>query len=248
MKMNIFKIEKTNTHNVINLLGFRIKLKKQKFSHIHIDDGNVVKIDSSVNKNKLKLNVRGKNNRVIIGNVAIVEELNISIYAENSTLVIGKDCGFRSLQIVMGADNCNAGLLKEHELRIGDRVSIEGAFIGAVCGNTKLLIGDDCMFSNHITIFNADSHPIFQKGTKTIINRSKDLLIGRHCWLGKNVTILKNTVLPNNTIVGCGSIVGGGAFKDENTVIAGNPAKVVKRDIDWHMDGSGDYINNEVLS
>ena len=210
MKMNILKIEKTNTHNVINLLGFRIKLKKQKFSHIHIDDGNVVKIDSSVNKNKLKLNVRGKNNRVIIGNVAIVEELNISIYAENSTLVIGKDCGFRSLQIVMGADNCNAGLLKEHELRIGDRVSIEGAFIGAVCGNTKLLIGDDCMFSNHITIFNADSHPIFQKGTKTIINRSKDLLIGRHCWLGKNVTILKNTVLPNNTIVGCGSVVGGG--------------------------------------
>ena len=66
---------------MINLLGFRIKLKKQKFSHIHIDDGNVVKIDSSVNKNKLKLNVRGKNNRVIIGNVAIVEELNISIYA-----------------------------------------------------------------------------------------------------------------------------------------------------------------------
>ena len=228
-------------HKIIKFLGIKFKFKLN--TKFFIEEGNSVTISKNINRSKLKLCVRGKNNKVIINDCCIVEELSISIFGENTTLEIGKDCSFRQLKIIMGTDNCNAGLLKNHKMAIGERVSIEGAVIASLCGNTKLTIGDDCMFSIEITIFNADSHPIYKKGTKEIVNRSYNLHIGKHCWLGKNVTILKNSILPDNTIVGCGSVVSG-KFKEANCAIAGNPAKVIKTDIDWHLNGKGDYIEN----
>ena len=241
--MKFFKIYNTNSQKVFEILGIKLKIKLH-FNNF-IEKGNSVTISKKVNKSKLKLCIRGKNNKVIINDCGIAEELSISMYAENSTLEIGKDSIFRSLKIIMGVDNCNAGLLKNHKMVIGERVSIEGAYIAANCGNTELTIGDDCMFSNEITILNADSHPIYKKGTKEIVNRSYDLHIGNHCWLGKNVTILKNSILPDNTIVGCGSVVTG-KFNESNCAIAGNPAKVIKNNLAWHMCGVGDYIENEI--
>ena len=239
--MKIFKIHNTNKHKVVEIFGIKIKFKVK--SDIFIEEGNSVIISNNVKKSKLKLCVRGKNNKVIINDGCIVEELSISIFAENSTLEIGKNFGFRQLKIVMGADNCNAGLLKNHKMTIGERVTIEGAYIGAWCGNTELTIGDDCMFSNQITILNADSHPIYKKGTKEIINRSSDLHIGNHCWLGKNVTILKNSVIADNCIIGCSSVVSG-KYLESHCAIAGNPARVVKTDVDFGMNGKGEYIEN----
>lgn len=242
--MALIKCSNTNKHKIINIFGLKIKLKKPKPQYnFVIDPENNVQISPLINKQLLNLYIKGKNNTVIINELYIGEMLTISMYAENSTLVIGKGCGFNNLKIIMGRDTVNTSILKNAKLEIGERVSIEGALISVSCGNTELSIGNDCMFSDGISILNSDSHPIYNQGTKYIINRSKDLRIGNHCWLGKNVIISKNTILPDDTIVGCGSIVTG-IFTDSNTAIAGNPAKVIKKNLDWHMNGSGDYTDN----
>jgi acetyltransferase-like isoleucine patch superfamily enzyme len=49
--------------------------------------------------------------------------------------------------------------------------------------------------------------------------------IGNNVFIGNNCTILPNTVIGNNSVVGAGSVVRG-KFP-ENSVIFGNPAKVV---------------------
>lgn len=98
--------------------------------------------------------------------------------------------------------------------------------------NTSLEIGKDCLFSRRIAIYAHDGHKIYDKETGKLINIPKNSLkIGNHVWVGHGVNILKGSRIPNNTVAS-GSIVTGW-FTDENTSIAGNPAKVIKRNILW---------------
>ena len=51
--------------------------------------------------------------------------------------------------------------------------------------------------------------------------------IGKNCFIGCNSIILKGTVLGDGCVVGAGAVVAG--KYGDNSVIAGNPARVVKR-------------------
>ena len=64
----------------------------------------------------------------------------------------------------------------------------------------------------------------FAIGSKSTMKKVMD------SWIGNDVKITKKAFIPNNTIVGIGSVVSS-KFEEENTVIAGNPAKVVKRGV-----------------
>ncbi len=77
-----------------------------------------------------------------------------------------------------------------------------------------------------------------------ILNSVREMKIGNHCWVGRNVTILKNTKLADDTIVGFGAVVSS-SFAESHTAIAGNPAKVVKKGITWAQRADG-YIENEL--
>ena len=87
------------------------------------------------------------------------------------------------------------------------------------------------MCSRFVTIYTQDGHNIYDKNSNEIINIPKNsVIIGDNVWIGHGVNILKNTSLPNNTIVGIASVVNK-KFEEECTAIAGNPAKIVKRNV-----------------
>ena len=56
---------------------------------------------------------------------------------------------------------------------------------------------------------------------------SKPVIIGKNCFIGCNSIILKGTVLGDGCVVGAGAVVCG-KF-DDNSVIAGNPARIIKK-------------------
>ena len=56
----------------------------------------------------------------------------------------------------------------------------------------------------------------------------KDVIIGEKCWIGMNSMILPGVILGDHTIVGAGSVVTK-SFPSGNVVIAGNPAKTIKK-------------------
>lgn len=56
--------------------------------------------------------------------------------------------------------------------------------------------------------------------------RTKPIEIGKDCFIGANSIILKGTVIGDGCVIGAGSVVCG-KF-EPNTVIAGNPAKVIR--------------------
>lgn len=99
--------------------------------------------------------------------------------------------------------------------------------------NAMIEIGRDCMFSKNIEIWASDGHAIYEENEKKVINKCRSkVIIGNHVWVGSNVIFTKSGSIGDNSVVGTGSVVTKN-FMEGNIVIAGNPAKVIKKGINW---------------
>lgn len=147
-------------------------------------------------------------------------------FADNSLISIKSSTDdIRKLEVMTEA--------KGSKLIIGENFGINsGYFLFYKKENNKIEIGDDCMFSKNITIRTCDGHNIRSIETGEIINEDKDIKIGNHVWLGQDVSILKGVEIPDNTIIAFKSVVTK-RFSEENTILAGIPAKIVKTNVNW---------------
>ena len=120
------------------------------------------------------------------------------------------------------------------EIIIGNNVGISGAPIYA---RSRIEIGENTCIGGNTKILDNDFHPIEAVTRNRLLNDSnggdsdlvpsKPIKIGKNCFIGCNSIILKGTVLGDGCVVGAGAVVSG-KFED-NCVIAGNPARVIKR-------------------
>ena len=108
----------------------------------------------------------------------------------------------------------------------------------------NVIIGEDCKFSWNIYIKSDDTHPVFSVISNKAINESTQIVIGNHVWIGMNTTILKNSRIPSNCVIGACSVVAG-KFDTENCALAGNPARIVKNDINWSHGSIADFIKTQ---
>lgn len=109
---------------------------------------------------------------------------------------------------------------------IGDHVGISGATIYA---RESVQIGDHTCIGGNCKILDNDFHPIEIEARNDDIKEkigTKPVVIGKNCFIGCNTLILKGTELGDGCVVGAGAVVSG-KFP-ANSVIAGNPAKVIK--------------------
>ncbi len=112
------------------------------------------------------------------------------------------------------------------EIKIGNKVGISGASIYAW---EKIEIGDNCLIGANTKIIDNDFHPIDPEDRLCHRNAKTPhapVIIGDNVFIGMNSIILKGTTIGNNCVIGAGSVVHG-KFED-NCIIAGNPAKVIK--------------------
>lgn len=111
-----------------------------------------------------------------------------------------------------------------------------------LCTN-KVSIGNDTAIATGVMIIDNNTHPInpddrrYMRHTphgsyerKSLHADSKPIIIGENVWIGTNARINKGVTIGDNSIIAAGSIV----TKDvpANAIAAGNPAKIVKTDID----------------
>ncbi|MEA3573934.1 acyltransferase [Peribacillus frigoritolerans] len=112
------------------------------------------------------------------------------------------------------------------EINIGNNVGISGATIYA---RKSIIIGDNTDIGGNTKILDNDFHPLEIEARNADVKEkigTKPIEIGKNCFIGCNALILKGTVLGDGCVVGAGAVVSGkfGA----NSVIAGNPARVIK--------------------
>ena len=196
---------------------------------------NIIELSDKVTSERLYLNINGKGNKIAIGECSLEKnaQIAISLYGDNNIIEI-KD-GFHlsgNLLIEMGRNHPIYRKIENSKIIINEGTSVESCTITSIHSETFVEVGKNCMFASDINLYNTDSHPVFDLETKKVINKVRGIKIGDHCWLGKNVTILKNTEIADDCIVGWGAVVSG-KHLDEHCAIAGNPAKVVKKNITW---------------
>lgn len=90
----------------------------------------------------------------------------------------------------------------------------------------KVKIGKNCFLAPCVKIFSA-THPIKAEERYNGVEYGFPITIGDNCWIGGGSIINPGVTLGDNVVVGSGSVVTK-SFGD-NVVIAGNPAKVIKR-------------------
>jgi len=107
-------------------------------------------------------------------------------------------------------------------ITVGDRVRLNGCGIQAA---TRIDIGDDAILGT-CTIVDTDHHAVEPAERHTGRVRTRPIHIGRNVWVG-GAAILKGVSIGDNSVVGLGSVV----TEDvpANVVVAGNPARVVRR-------------------
>lgn len=198
-------------YNAIFLNSIKIKGKKNRIKK------------SKAFIKKCKITIIGDNNFVDLGDTSYFNNTEITIYGNNNIIVFGEKT-YMSRGNIYIEDNNNT-------LRVGKRNTFAGNIHLALTEGKKITIGDKCLFSSDIVFRTGDSHSILDsRGNRT--NYGKDIIINNHVWVTQKVTILKGVEVSENSVIATGSILTK-KFKEKNVLIAGNPAKIIKPNINW---------------
>ncbi|HEY8890100.1 MAG TPA: acyltransferase [Clostridium sp.] len=172
-----------------------------------------------------------KLNKVSFGKNLNLFGVPVIFKKKGSVLKIGENCSIKSsfLSNLIGINHRTIIVTRTEEakIHIGNNVGISGVTIYARKGIT---IGDNTLIGGNVKILDNDFHPLEvearNRDDKNMI-RSKEIFIGRNCFIGCNTLILKGSKIGDGCVVGAGAVVCG-KFEG-NSVVAGNPARVIKR-------------------
>jgi acetyltransferase-like isoleucine patch superfamily enzyme len=141
---------------------------------------------------------------------------NLGIYLGNRVTLSGRQVWFA------------CGDETEKRLMVGDDTYI-GFAAELFCGTT-IEIGRHVLIANHVLINGYDGHPVDPveraAGQRPGPGGFGAIRIGDYAWVGSKAIILKNVSIGRGAIVASGAVV----TRDvsELTVVAGNPAQVVR--------------------
>lgn len=204
---------------------------------------------------KSKLIIAGEGHVITIGAGSRVRG-SIRLKGRNHRITIGQDVDLNDHITMRGQDN---------RITIGNKVAIGGDMTitgtgksidignGTVARDTYILcheeqyvrIGRACLFSRNVEIRTTDAHALICRETGERLNPSQPIEIGDHVWLGVGVLVSKGAKIAEDNVVGAKSFVAK-PFLESGTVIAGVPAKVVKRGVTWQRDTREKYDPDEL--
>lgn len=204
---------------------------------LDLDDNEVIFEKNLGDLTKSKISIVGKYNKVIFnGRVNVKGSLVINVIADSCTVVFGKDITInRDLQILIlpAGSGCAS---YNNSVYIGNECFFNGSCSLILAeNNNHIHIGESCLFAHNITINTSDSHPVFSIESGERLNDSASVKIGNHVWVGSSAHFLKGSGVGNNSVVGAHSVVTK-FFGESNIAIGGNPARVVRKEIDWRQD------------
>ncbi|MBB6447581.1 acyltransferase [Bacillus benzoevorans] len=191
-----------------------------------------------------KKNIKGKENK-IKNNGAWAKNIKVKIIGNNNEIIFKSNSNLKDFKIYINGNN-NRIIIHENSfiengeffieddgnvIIINSNSTICFGFHFACIEGTIIEIGEDCLFSSNVTIRTGDSHSIVNMDGERI-NRSNNVSIGNHVWIGNDCTILKGSIIKDNTIVGTRSLVSK-KFSETGLIITGVPAKRIKSGVNW---------------
>ncbi len=188
-----------------------------------IGKGNTLVLPETVSLRKVELFVNGTGNTVTIGENTNLKNVFIEIKGNNNKVYIGAKCKIQGHILLKG---------NRQVVKIGSKTTFQHNVYLLASENKNITIGRDCMFSNNIDVRTTDAHSIVDAETGVRTNLAKDVEIGHHVWISAGALISKGAAIPDNCIVGGRSVVTK-RFDEPNCTLAGTPAKVVNKGVNW---------------
>jgi acetyltransferase-like isoleucine patch superfamily enzyme len=121
-----------------------------------------------------------------------------------------------------------------YNVRLGQGVFIN--FHSVFLDTCLITIGSRTLVGPNVYFYSATHplDPLLRNGTQGP-ELGKEIHVGEDCWIGGNVTILPGVTIGRGSVVGAGSVVTKSV--PEFSVVAGNPAKVIRK-VETEMDPS----------
>jgi acetyltransferase-like isoleucine patch superfamily enzyme len=115
------------------------------------------------------------------------------------------------------------------ELVLGKRLTI--AAESAIVAQNSIHVGNDVLISWDVLIIDTDAHRIYD-AVGNHVNASMPIRIGNSVWLGCRALVLKGVEIADGVVVAASSTVVR-AVTTPNSIVGGNPARVVRENIRW---------------
>lgn len=172
----------------------------------------------------VRIKFSGARNRLVVSRHARLGTLRIDFDNDDGLVRVGASRGVPafSAAIRVGQDS---------KVVIGSNVSATSAVAMSAVEGTTIRIGDDVMLASDNELRADDGHPIFDVRTGKRVNVSRSIVVGDHVWLARRAVCLGGARVGPGSVVGYGAIVTG-QFPN-NVVLAGVPARIVRRDVAW---------------
>ena len=171
----------------------------------------------------VQLDIIGDNNRISIAPGCVLSNVYFRIRGSGHQIEFGEKCRVSRGAVLWFEDR--AGVL-----RVGSGTTMVEVHI-AVTENSKVIIGEDCMFANDIDIRTGDSHSVIDTQTGERLNFAGDVVISRHVWVAPHTVILKGVTIGENSIIATGAVVTKSC--EAGVIMGGNPAKLIKTGVTW---------------
>ena len=113
-------------------------------------------------------------------------------------------------------------------LSLGPAVSVSPDVL--IVSTTSVTIGEGSAIGWGSQILDSDFHALSIEGVER--ESQKAIIVGERVWIGSRVTILKGAQIADGSVVASGTIVSG-SFQETNVLIAGSPARIVRRNVTW---------------
>ena len=204
----------------LKMLPFRqaIKLPIDVYHGIRFESlhGKIIIDSSDIHRGMIKIGSQGSD---------MFHRKGCIIYIEG-TLILHGSCVFGcSDTIIVG---------KGAVLEIGNG-SIFGAY-NILFASERITIGSHFLSSWQCQLMDSDTHNLMDMNSGERYNSTFPIEIGCHCWMGNGVKVNKGVAVAGDTIMASNSLLNKD-YRSEgsNVVLAGIPAKVVKRNVKWQL-------------
>lgn len=102
-----------------------------------------------------------------------------------------------------------------------------------IIAHKSITIGDNVLFAWDTLIMDTDFHKIYDS-SEDCTNQPRPISIGNKVWIGCRTVILKGVEIADGVVIGASSTLTK-SINRNNSIVGGNPAKMIKENIKWEI-------------
>lgn len=176
--------------------------------------------------------IKGNNNLIDIRENAVLNNMLIKMTGSDHRLIIGENAYLLGSRLCFEDNSCLISIGAE-------TVVYNNAHMGASEEGTGITIGARSCISAQADIRTTDSHSVIDIRSQKRVNPPGNVVIGKHVFIGERATVLKGVTVGDGSMIGIAALV----TKDipSYCVVAGFPAKIIRKNATWSWDKIKDY-------